>query len=173
MTPPPSGKKPLVGVSQCLLGDAVRYDGKSRGNIIVIEQLSKIFQLLAVCPEVEAGLPVPRPAVQLTGSLQNPQLTGVTEPSLNITTRMQHYCREKSAELEFLHGFIFKSRSPSCGLHSTAIFIDRKPVTDTGRGVFAASLCRQYPQLAVIEDTELANKTRLNAFINKLQQKNY
>ena len=85
--------KPKVGVSRCLLGDAVRYDGQSKPDLIVIEQLSKIFELIPVCPEVEAGLPVPRPPVQLSGSIDKPRITGRNDPQLDITDMMQAYCQ--------------------------------------------------------------------------------
>ena len=132
--------KPLVGVSRCLLGDAVRYYGESKANQIILEQLSQIFELIPVCPEVEAGLSIPRPPVRLTGSIENPRLTGRDDPSIDVTDIMQRYCNKKPAELKHLTGFIFKSRSPSCGLNSTPVFIDGKRVTETGRGVFAKKL---------------------------------
>jgi len=161
--------KPLVGISRCLLGDAVRYDGGSKANRLVLEELSRYFEFIPVCPEVEAGLSVPRPAVQLTGSISNPKVTGRDQPSLDVSDLMQAYCHSKPAQLKLLHGFIFKSRSPSCGLNSTPVFIDGELVTDTGRGVFAKKLCEMYPQLAVIEDTQLENKELLNEFIRAVK----
>ena len=101
--------KPHVGVSQYLVGDAVRYDGQSKTNTIVIEKLGELFELFPVCPEVEAGLSVPRPPVQLTGSIQKPKLTGRDDPSIDVTIIMQNYCNKKPAELNHLSGFIFKS----------------------------------------------------------------
>ena len=163
-----SNTKPLVGVSQCLLGDAVRYDGKPRANQIILERLTPLFNLVAVCPEVEAGLPIPRPPVQLTGSIHNPKLTGRDDPTIDVTDIMQRYCETKPAELKNLAGFIFKSRSPSCGLNSTPVFIDGKCVSETGRGVFAKRLCASYPGLVVIEDIELENKTTLDNFIQSI-----
>ncbi len=157
--------KPKVGVSQCLLGDAVRYDGNSKPDIIVLERLSKIFELIPVCPEVEAGLSIPRPPVQLSASIDNPQLTGRDNPAINITAALQSYCSIKIPELRHLHGFVFKSRSPSCGLNSTPIVIDNKCVTETGRGIFARALCNSYPDLAVIEECALARRYLLNSFI--------
>lgn len=164
--------KPLVGVSQCLLGYAVRYDGQSRTNRVVLEEIGQYFEFVAVCPEVEAGLSVPRPPVQLTGSIDSPKLTGRDDPHLDITDIMHAYCRFKPAELNRLNGFIFKSRSPSCGLNSTPVFIDEKCVTENGRGVFANRLCAVYPDLAVIEDTELMNRKRLHAFIQAVKSAN-
>lgn len=165
---PISNDKPIVGVSQCLLGDAVRYDGRSKANTIILEKLSQLFELLPVCPEVEAGLPVPRPPVQLTGSIKNPKLSGRDNPSIDITDIMHRYCQKKPVELGQLSGFIFKSRSPSCGLNSTPVFIDGQCVSETSRGIFARSLCETFPELPVIEDYELENQPVLDTFINAI-----
>jgi len=164
-TPPSVSKKPLVGVSQCLLGDAVRYDGRSKANQILLEQLSRIFEFLPVCPEVEAGLSIPRPPVRLTGSIENPRLTGRDDHSIDVTEIMLTYCSNKPAELKKLAGFIFKSRSPSCGLNSAPVFINEECVTETSRGIFARKLSESYPALPVIEDCELEDKQLLNSFI--------
>jgi len=163
-----NNKKPLVGVSQCLLGDAVRYDGQSKSNRIVLDELSKLFEFLPVCPEVEAGLSIPRPPVQLTDSIENPLLIGRDDPSINVTDIMQHYCNIKPNELTKLKGFIFKSRSPSCGLNSTPVFINGQCVSETSRGIFARSLCKQHAELVVIEDDELQQQNKLNTFIAAL-----
>lgn len=163
--------KPLVGISQCLLGDAVRYDGQSKANTIVLEKLDEIFELLPVCPEVEAGLSIPRPPVQLTGSIENPKLTGRDNPAIDVTDIMYSYCQRKPAELKHLAGFIFKSHSPSCGLNSVPVFIDGQCVTETGRGVFAKHWCKTYPDLAVIEDSELEVPERLDTFIQSILKK--
>ena len=163
--------KPLVGVSQCLLGDAVRYDGKSKSNRIILEQLHQLFELVPVCPEVEAGLSIPRPPVQLTDSIEEPKLTGRDDPAIDVTAIMQQYCETKPTELKHLAGFIFKSRSPSCGLNSTPVFIDGECVTESGRGIFARRLCKTHPGLIVIEDSELENKNLLENFIQSVLDK--
>ena len=161
-------KKPLVGVSQCLLGDAVRYDGQSKTNHIVLKQLSTVFELVPVCPEVEAGLPIPRPPVQLSGNIENPLLIGRDDPSVDVTDIMQTYCKQKIPELNYLHGFIFKSRSPSCGLNSTPVFVDGICISESSRGLFAKTLCQSQPNLAVIEDINLASKHTLDKFIQSV-----
>ncbi len=160
--------RPVVGVSQCLLGDAVRYDGKSKTNDIVLDQLALLFELLPVCPEVEAGLGIPRPPVQLTASIERPRLTGRDDASIDVTDTMYAYCKHKPAELNKLAGFIFKSRSPSCGLQSTPVFINGECISDTSSGVFAASLCQAYPDLIVIEESQLDDKNTLDSFIKSI-----
>lgn len=152
-------QKPLVGVSRCLLGDPVRYDGKAKANQLIIQQLSEIFELVPVCPEVEAGLSVPRPPVQLSGSIERPRLTGRDDASIDVTDIMQRYCQRRPVELDQLAGFIFKSRSPSCGLNSTPVFTDGDCVSENSRGVFARAMCERYPGLPVIEDSILSTGT--------------
>ncbi len=161
--------KPKVGVSQCLLGDAVRYDGKSKANNIVLQKLSNTFELIPVCPEVEAGLTVPRPPVQLTGNIEQPRLTGRDDSSIDVTDILQRYCQTKPAELGQLSGFIFKSRSPSCGLNSTPVYIDNICVTEPSRGIFARAMCKQYSELPVIEESTFTDET-IETFIRSVYQ---
>jgi len=146
----------------------VRYDGQSKANQIILEQLTPIFKFIPVCPEVEAGLSVPRPAVQLTGSIGNPRLIGRDDTMIDVTDIMAQYCETKPATLSQLAGFIFKSRSPSCGLNSTPVFIDGQCVSETSRGVFARRLCAVYPDLPIIEDCDLDKPALLQDFIHRV-----
>ncbi len=155
-----------LGVSQCLLGDRVRYDAASKAHAVVLGELAERFELIAICPEVEAGLGIPRPAVQLSGDIEQPRLTGRDQPELDISERMASYTTEKLPTLAGLDGYVFKSRSPSCGLNSSPVFIAGRCVTETSRGVFARAVCQQYPALPVIEDSELDSPTRLASFID-------
>jgi uncharacterized protein YbbK (DUF523 family) len=163
-------EKPLIGVSRCLLGHAMRYDGKSNANAIVIEQLGDLFELVPVCPEVEAGLAVPRPPVQLSGSIEHPRLTGRNDPCLDVTELMLNYCNSRPVDLDQLSGFVFKSRSPSCGLNSTPVFINGACVTETGSGLFARAMAAMYPGLPAIEDDELENPDEYQQFIDDVYQ---
>ena len=160
-----SAIKPKVGISRCLLGDAVRYDGKSKANRIILEELSRLFEFIPVCPEVEAGLGIPRPPVQLCDSTENPRLRGRDDPSIDVTQQIKLYCELRPQQLSDLDGFIFKSRSPSCGLHSTPVFIDGRQVSANSRGIFARAMCTRYPALTVIEETDLEDEALLRQFI--------
>lgn len=166
-----SATKPKVGISRCLLGDAVRYDGQSKANHIIIDELSQLFEFVAICPEVEAGLSIPRPPVQLSDSIDSPRLRGRDDPSIDITAQMESYCSQKPEQLSKLDGFIFKSRSPSCGLNSTPVFIDDRRVADNSRGVFARAMCMQYPALTVIEETDLEDEILRRQFIAEVSAK--
>lgn len=158
-------RKPRLGVSQCLLGDRVRYDAASKAHTVVLGTLAELFELVAICPEVEAGLGVPRPPVQLSGDIAQPRLTGRDQADLDITERMQAYTTQKLAALVELDGYVFKSRSPSCGLNTTPVYIDGICATETSRGVFARAVCQRYPDLPVIEDSELDSEVTLQNFI--------
>lgn len=157
--------KPKIGVSRCLLGDAVRYDGQSKPCAIVIDKLTEHFELIPICPEVEAGLNIPRPPVQLTGSIEQPRLIGRDDPSIDVTDLMHDYCQTKIPSFNELSGFILKSRSPSCGLYSTPVFIDGELATGTSSGVFARALQVAYPDLPMIEETQLEPPNTLDKFI--------
>lgn len=154
-----------IGVSRCLLGEPVRYDGKSKPCALVIDKLSKLFEIVPVCPEVEAGLPVPRPPVQLSDNIDQPRLAGRDNPDIDITKLMNDFCNKKIPELNALSGFILKSRSPSCGLLSTPVFIENKCVTETSSGIFAHALKTTYPLMPLIEETQLEDPSLLNNFI--------
>lgn len=159
--------KPLVGISQCLLGARVRYDGDSRPlSSSTLDLLEDAFNLVSVCPEVEAGLGVPRPPVQLTASIEQPLVTGRDNPELDVTNILQSFADERMHVLTELNGFIFKSRSPSCGLASTPVFIAGEMATDSSRGVFARTFCENYPNAVVIEDSKLESRTALLHFID-------
>lgn len=163
--------KPCIGVSQCLLGDVVRYDAASKTSSVVVNILARMFDLRPVCPEVEAGLSVPRPPVQLTTSIAQPRMTGRDNPGLDVTEQIVEFTQRRVTELEHIHGFVFKSRSPSCGLNSTPVFIDGECVTESSRGVFARAVCQYYPELPVIEDSELDSDRHLRSFIDAVQMR--
>jgi len=160
--------KPRIGVSRCLLGDAVRYDGQSKPCNIIIDQLTRRFELIPICPEVEAGLTIPRPPVQLSGSIEQPRLIGRDDPNIDITELMLDYCQNKIPELKELDGFIFKSRSPSCGLHSTPVFIDGDCITETSSGVFVRAVQATYSNLPMIEEIQLESPDVMNEFIKSV-----
>jgi len=106
-----------IGVSSCLLGEKVRYDGGHKHDRYITDVLGRYFQFVPVCPEVGCGMSIPREAMRLEGDPANPRL--VTNKShLDKTEQMNEFCRSKVVELddEDLCGFIFKKDSPSSGL---------------------------------------------------------
>ncbi len=164
--------RPLrLGVSRCLLGEAIRYDGASKPHPFVVEVLARdpAVELLPVCPETEIGMPTPREPVDLVGDPAAPRMLGVTSRR-DWTATLNAWAEARIDELLAggLDGFILKSRSPSCGHGSTPIYRelgddpDGAPRAD---GLFALALRNRLPDLPVAEETDLDDPVRREAFL--------
>lgn len=161
-------QKPLIGVSACLSGEAVRYDAADKRQPLLLETLSARAELLPFCPEVAAGLGVPRPAVQLIqtsgGQLR---ARGVENPALDVTAVLtrasSHFC---ASQLQGLSGFILKSRSPSCGFGSTPVFNETGTDHRLASGMFAAELANAAPWLPIVEERALTNEEQCLRFLS-------
>ena len=157
-----------LGVSSCLMGEKVRYDGGHRKDHYLTDTLGKFFQFVPVCPEVGSGMPVPREAMRLEGNPGSPRLV-THHGRIDLTDQMQAFCRGRVADLEQenLCGFIFKKNSPSSGLYRVKVYHDGM-VTKNGRGLFAAEVVRQFPFLPVEEDGRLADPKLRENFIERV-----
>ena len=154
--------KIFIGVSACLLGEKVRYDGRDKYDPLVAETLAEIFEWVPVCPEVELGLGVPREPIQLEGDPKNPRLMA-TESRRDLTEPMRDWCNGHFQTLEHLCGFIFKSKSPSCGLH-VDVFAEEK----AGRGLFSQTFITRFPEVPVVEAEELHDPAARENFIEQV-----
>jgi len=157
--------KPLIAISSCILGQRVRYDGEIKAFAEIHQHLQQYFELLPVCPEVEIGLSVPRPPVQLTGSILQPRMTGRDDPLLDITDSMHAYCTTKPQQLKNICGYVFKSKSPSCGLKNIPLFLHGKIIANNQRGLFAQAIVERWPDLPVSEETDLQTFDQRQQFI--------
>lgn len=156
-----------IGVSACLLGERVRYDGGHKLDRYITDILGSFFTLVPVCPEVGCGLSVPREAMRLEGDPAHPSLITI-ESRIDHTERMRAWCRRTVMELEKegLSGFILKSRSPSCGLFGVEVFTEGE--TGRGRGLFAAAVAEHFPLLPVEEEGRLADAALRERFIERV-----
>lgn len=159
--------RPRVATSACLNGEPVRYDGASR-YLPAIDALGAVVELVPVCPEVGAGLSVPRPPVQLvrTGGEAAPRALGRDDPALDVTRALTDFARDSALRLAALRvcGYVLKSRSPSCGLRSTPLFdADGAPLGTTS-GIQASHCRRELPWLSYCEDTDLVDAPAAQAF---------
>lgn len=152
-------------VSACLLGEPVRYDGKAKADHYVREMLGGAFELIAVCPETEAGLAVPREAMRLTGDPAAPQMLGVVS-GRDFTGELRHWLARRLPELAAMEpdGFVLKSNSPSCGLSPVAVSGAAVP----GAGILAGCVAAGFPELAVTSEKMLANRFGRQRFLDKL-----
>jgi uncharacterized protein YbbK (DUF523 family) len=154
-----------LGVSSCLLGAEVRYDGGHKRDRYLTEVLGEWFDWVPVCPELEIGLGVPRPTIQLESGDPEPQLIEPISGEV-LTERMESYARDNVDQLRNagLDGFIFKGASPSCGVERVKVFgQDERPARD-GIGVFARVLIRRWPGLPVAEGGWLEDPNRRGGF---------
>ena len=116
-------EKIRIGISTCLLGENVRYDGGHKRDRFITETLGQFVEFMPVCPEMECGLGVPRESMRLEGNPESPRLvTGRTK--IDHTERMVNWARKRVKELEKddLCGFVFKSNSPSSGMERVRVY---------------------------------------------------
>lgn len=157
-----------IGISSCLLGERVRYDGGHKHDHYLSDTLGRFCRFVPVCPEVGCGLPTPREAMRLEGDPAAPRL--VTHKSrIDLTAQMQAFCRRKVVELEKedLCGFIFKKGSPSSGLFGVKVYNAGMP-TRVGRGLFAAAVVEHFPLLPVEEEGRLHDMALRENFIERV-----
>ena len=166
--------KPLVGISACLCGDRVRYDGREKREPALVKVLIESLDLMNVCPEVAIGMGIPRPPIQLVQSGHKIEARGVKNQQQNPTSDLQGYAQSliqthsaKEAG-NTLSGFVLKSGSPSCGFGSTPIHHKGEPVA-LGNGIFAQQLSKQLPWLPIAEELQLITANAQNTFIVQCQ----
>ena len=157
-----------VGVSACLLGEKVRYDGGDKYDRQLVENLGRYFRLVPVCPEVESGMTVPREPMRLEGEPAAPRL--VTHQSRrDLTDQMLAYCRAKQPWLaqQGLSGFVFKSKSPSSGPWKVPVH-SPGGTQHSASGLFAGAVLRQFPLLPVEEEGRLQDQELREGFIERV-----
>ena len=157
----------LVGISSCLLGNLVRYDGAHKYNSYIERTLGQYFQFRAFCPEVEAGLGTPRPAVQLREVEQHIRVVGVKDHSLDVTEALQQVGEKQRNWLEGLCGYILKKDSPSCGMERVKVYKNDIPARG-GVGIFADYLQQQFPTLPIEEEGRLGDPGLRENFIQRV-----
>jgi uncharacterized protein YbbK (DUF523 family) len=158
-----------IGISSCLLGEPVRYDGTDKKDQFLINTFGRDIEWVPVCPEVEYGLPVPREEMRLYGNSDYPQLITVNT-KVDHTKGLHKWIIHKLEELEDenLCGFIFKSRSPSCGPGDVNIYYASGRSVINGAGLFAGAFIRHFPCIPVESDEQLHNTVIKETFIKKI-----
>lgn len=163
------GDTPMVGVSSCLLGSNVRYDGGHKLDRFLRDRLGGFVRFVPVCPEVECGLPIPREAMRLVNTGDEVRLL-TQKTQVDITPRMTAWAERKLTELRELPlcGFIFKSKSPSSGMKGVKVYTEKGGVTKTGVGIFAKAFMEAFPCLPVEDEGRLNDDGIRENFIERL-----
>jgi uncharacterized protein YbgA (DUF1722 family)/uncharacterized protein YbbK (DUF523 family) len=158
-----------LGISTCLLGQQVRYDGGHKWDRFLTDTLGKYVEFVPVCPEVECGLDVPREAMRLVGDPQNPRLVTV-RTGVDHTERMLNWAQTRLVELkkEDLCGFVFKSDSPSSGMERVKVYAPSGTPARTGVGLFARAFMEHFPLLPVEDEGRLHDPVLRENFIEAI-----
>ena len=167
--------RPLVGISRCLLGDEVRYDGTHRRSTSVVA-LGPHVEWIPVCPEVEVGMGVPREPIQLVARADGARSAGErvglagARSGDDWTERMDRWAQQRVAELAALGitGFVLKARSPSCGPDGVLVHHADGDPTATGRGLFAEALASAMPGLPMEDEERLEHARARETFLKRV-----
>ncbi|MBI5074588.1 MAG: DUF523 domain-containing protein [Nitrospirae bacterium] len=164
-----SEDKIRVGISACLLGERVRYDGGHKLNNYLKDILGEHIEWVTVCPEVEAGLPVPREAMRLIGDPASPRLVTI-KTGVDLTDRLQLWSEKWLRELQTadLRGFVFKSGSPSCGVKGVEVFTASGQQNSSGTGIFCTAFMTRFPLVPVEDERSFRDAKLLEKFCDRL-----
>ncbi len=162
-------QKIRIGVSSCLIGENVRYDGGHRLNSFVTGTLAEKFELVPVCPEAELGMGVPRETVDLEGDIASPGMIG-THSRKDWTQPMVNWAEKRIDELADLNlcGFVFKKGSPSCGVNRVPVIQENREPVLQGRGLFAMAFMKTNPNMPVEDELRLEDPEVRKEFVNKI-----
>jgi uncharacterized protein YbgA (DUF1722 family)/uncharacterized protein YbbK (DUF523 family) len=164
-----AGERPHVGISACLLGAPVRYDGGHKQDHFLTDTLGRFVQWVPVCPEVECGLLTPREPMHLEGDPGAPRLV-TTRTHVDHTDRMLKWAarRLREVEREDLWGFVFKANSPSCGIARVRVYGEAEAPRKAAAGIFARALMERLPLLPVEDEGRLCDFAIRDSFIERL-----
>ncbi|QKT03088.1 DUF523 and DUF1722 domain-containing protein [Ectothiorhodospiraceae bacterium 2226] len=157
-----------LGISSCLLGEAVRFDANHKHDAYLTGTLGQFFDFVGVCPEVAIGLGVPRPPIRLVGDPDAPRAVGVRDPNLDVSGPLTAYGAETAARLPDLAGYIFKSKSPSCGVFRVKVYPEGGGPGRTGRGLYARTFMHAQPLLPVEEEGRLGDPDLRDNFLERV-----
>ena len=159
----------LLGISRCLLGDEVRFDGGHKRDSFLTDVFGRYVEWVPVCPEVEAGLGTPREAMRLVGDPQNPRLVTI-KSGTDHTRALETLTTNRIAQLMELDlsGYVFKKGSPSCGIERVRLYNEHGVPSRNGVGLFARAFIEQFPLIPVEEEGRLCEPTLRENFIERV-----
>jgi uncharacterized protein YbgA (DUF1722 family)/uncharacterized protein YbbK (DUF523 family) len=163
------GDRLKLGISACLLGERVRYNGGHKRSALCAEVLAEHFELVPVCPETAIGLGSPRPPIRLVGAADAPRALVPQEHHRDLTAELSAQGARVARELADLCGFVLMHKSPSCGLHRVKLYRDNGHLAEAStRGVFAASLHQLRPELPLEDEGRLHDPVLRENFLNRV-----
>ena len=157
-----------VGISACLLGEKVRFDGGHKQSRFCLDHLTRVFDFSSFCPEVAIGLSIPREPIRMIVPLESPRVVGTRSPELDVTEPLKNYAQDVARANAHLRGYIFMKNSPSCGVFSTKIYKGEHNLPGKHAGMFARTLCEAMPLLPVEEEGRLNDPVLRENFIARV-----
>ena len=157
-----------IGISSCLLGESVRYDGGHKRNAYLVDVLGKYFEFIPFCPEVAIGLGTPRPPIRLTGNASSPRAVGVKNPQLDVSDALMDYARSVVADAPRLCGYVLKRGSPSCGMERVKVYDSNGMPSGFSSGLYAGVIMRAFPTLPVEEEGRLSDPILRESFVTRV-----
>ena len=163
-------KNPVVAVSACLLGQAVRYDGRDKYTSLIAEELKKYCKLIAVCPEIEIGLGVPRTKIQLTQIGSSIKVLKTDGTNSDVSGALQGFAIQ-FVNQNALSGLVLQDKSPSCGIGNTKLFSETGVQIGVSSGVFAKTIIDLMPNLVVVQASQLQSKSQIELFVKNINHR--
>ena len=158
-----------IGVSSCLLGNEVRFDGGHKRDAFLVETFGRHVEWVPVCPEVELGLGTPRSTLRLERAADDIKLV-MPLTGTEYTTAMRRYAAKRVTQLaaDELCGYVLKKNSPSCGMERVKVYDGGRLASRSGRGLFADALLRRFPHLPVEEEGRLCDPRLRDNFVERV-----
>lgn len=157
-----------IGVSSCLLGQEVRYDGAHKRDRYLTDVLGDYCEFVPICPEVGIGMGIPRPPIRLVERDGALRVLGVREPDVDVTDDLAAYVGKVADKIAELDGYVFKRASPTCGVWRVKVYGEGGMPSPTGRGAFAAGVLERWPNLPVEEEGRLNDPVLRENFIERI-----
>lgn len=158
-----------VGISSCLLGNEVRFDGGHKHSRLCSDNLSRYFDFIPECPEVASGMSIPRKPIRQIGDINSPSVVAVHDNSIDYTDQLNTFSYNKAKQLDHLCGYVFMQKSPSCGVFRVKVFQESGyPAAEPGRGVYAKAVMNANPLLPVEESGRLEDAVLRENFITRV-----
>jgi len=167
--PTPPARSIRVGISSCLLGESVRFDGGHKRDAFLADTFGRFVEWVPICPEVECGFGTPRESMRLVRVDTSIRLLTV-KTAIDLTPRMDEYVRRQMPVIAAadLSGYVLKKDSPSCGLERVKVYGAHGMAAKTGRGVFAGALVDRFPQLPIEEEGRLSDPKLRENFVERV-----
>ncbi len=161
-------QKIKVGISSCLLGQEVRFNGGHKRSRYITDTLSAVFSFLPICPEIGIGLGVPRKPIRLLSVAGQVRAVNSDDEAVDVTEPLKDYADKKSQQHADISGYIFKKGSPSCGVYKVKVYGEKGIPFNDGQGIYAEQFIKSQPLLPVEEEGRLNDAPLRENFVKRV-----